>query len=128
MACAVVEQRREGIREILIGKIPAAPYEGKWTFPGGPVEKGESPEAGLRRALDSLLGLKPIVHVGQPPFDKVWDGVTLRWRFFFCEAQSDAIHNHHYQEIRWVSVGSLREYEFDPAAQQVVDWMLESPD
>ena len=26
--------------------------------------------------------------------------------------------------LRWVKVGQLREYDFDPATQQVVDWLL----
>ena len=125
MSCGMIEQTRLGVREVLIGRIPSPPYENKWTFPGGPVEQGEAPEAALRRALESLLGMKAIIHRGQPPFDQPWDGVTLRWRYFFCEGREADVHNHHYAEIRWVPVGSLREYDFDPVAQQVVDWMLE---
>lgn len=125
MACGVIEQTRNGQREVLIGRIPSPPYEGKWTFPGGPVEKGESPEPALRRALQSLLGMNVEIRFGQPPFDMAWDDVVIRWRFFFCEGRESDVHNTHYAEIRWVQVGSLREYEFDPVAQQVVDWMLD---
>ncbi len=125
MACGVVEQVREGVREVLIARIPAPPYEGKWTFPGGPVERGESPEAALRRATESLLGLKVEIRFGQPPFDFAWDEVLVRWRYFSCQGRAAEVRNRHYGEIRWVPAGSLREYEFDPVAQQVVDWMLE---
>ena len=124
MACGVVEQLRLGAREILIGRIPGPPYEGRWTFPGGPVERGEAPEAALRRAMESLLGLKVEVRSGQPPFDLAWDDVVMRWRFFFCQAVGE-VRNTHYGEVRWIPPGALREYEFDPAAQQVVDWLLE---
>lgn len=127
MACGVVEQHRDGVREVLIGKIPVAPYQGKWTFPGGPVERGEAPEEALRRALDSLLGMSALIRVGQPPFDQLWDGVNLRWRYFFCEGRASDVHNSHFEEVRWVPTGALCEYEFDPVAQQVVDWMLEEP-
>jgi len=126
MACGVVEQTRKGMREVLIGRIPAAPYEGQWTFPGGPVERGEAPEAALRRAMDSLLGLQVEIRTGQPPFDHAWDDVVMRWRYYFCEARAADTANRHYAEIRWVPVPSLREYEFEPVAQQVVDWILEA--
>lgn len=125
MACAVVEQTRDGMREVLIGRIPNQPYKGQWTFPGGPVERGEAPEAALRRALECLLGLKVEVRFGQPPFDLPWDDVMMRWRFYFCEGRAEDIRNTHFSEVRWVQLGSLREYEFDPVAQQVVDWLLE---
>lgn len=124
MACGVVERVRHGKREILIGRVPGPPYEDKWTFPGGPVERGESPEAALRRALDSLLGLQVEVRSGQPPFDLAWDDVVIRWRFFFCQVAGE-VQNTHYREVRWVAPGDLQEYEFEPAAQQVVDWLLE---
>jgi len=125
MACGVVEQMRDGVREVLIGRIPVPPYEGKWTFPGGPVEPGEPPESTLRRSVESLLGMRVEIRMGQPPFDMPWDDVVVRWRYFFCEGRAEDVHNKHYDEVRWVCIGSLREYEFDPVAQQVVDWMLE---
>jgi ADP-ribose pyrophosphatase YjhB (NUDIX family) len=125
MACGVIEQTRDGMREVLICRIPNEPYQWKWTFPGGPVERGEAPEAALRRALESLLGLKVEIRFGQPPFDLSWDDVLMRWRFFFCEGREEDVQNTHFAEIRWERVGSLREYEFDPVAQQVVDWLLE---
>jgi 8-oxo-dGTP pyrophosphatase MutT (NUDIX family) len=125
MACGVVEQVRAGVREVLIGRIPVPPYEGKWTFPGGPVEAGEAAEAALRRAMESLLGLRVEIRFGQPPFDLAWDEVLTRWRYFFCDGRAADVHNTHFAEIRWVPVGSLREYEFDPPAQQVTDWILE---
>jgi 8-oxo-dGTP pyrophosphatase MutT (NUDIX family) len=125
MASGVVEQVREGTREVLIGRIPSAPYEGKWTFPSGPVESGEPPESALRRAMESLLGMPVDVKFGQPPFDSTWDEVLIRWRYFFCQGRASDVHNTHFSEVRWVSIGSLQEYEFDPPAQQVVDWLLE---
>lgn len=125
MACAIIHRTRDGMREILIGKNPAAPYEDRWSFPGGPVEPGEPPEAALRRALRSTLGLAVDVQWGQPPFDQAWDGVPTRWRYFFCEHPGGEVHNTHYREVRWVPDGALREYEYDPVSQQVVDWILE---
>lgn len=127
MASAVIHRTRQGTREVLIGKIPTAPYEGRWTFPGGPVEEGESPEAAVRRTLHGLLAINVRVVCGQPPFDQPWDQVMCRWRFFFCEATACKVHNEYFAQIRWVPEAALREYDFDPVSQRVVDWMLEQP-
>ena len=71
------------------------------------------------------LAIQPQILYGQPPFDHSYDDVTYRWRFLFAEAGDASINNRHYEELRWVPRQSLREYEFDPVSQQVVDWMLE---
>ena len=62
---------------------------------------------------------------GQPPFDQSYDDVLYRWRFFFCDGTGCRLHNDYYAQIRWVPEAALREYEFDPVSQRVVDWMLD---
>ncbi len=129
---AVIERTRAGMREMMIAKSARAPFPGKWTFPGGAAEAGESPEAALRRILREQLNASVEIIQGQPPFDQRWDNILARWRFYFCDmggeeqgGESEAINNRYYGEIRWVPRVALREYEFDPVSQQVVDWMLE---
>jgi hypothetical protein len=125
MAAAVIQRIQQGRQEILIGRNPAEPYKDKWAFPCGPVERGESPEDALRRALRTLLGCVATIKFGQPPIDLEYDGVMCRWRFFFCEGAGSKIANHHFAETRWVLMGTLREYDFDPVSTHVVDWLLE---
>jgi 8-oxo-dGTP diphosphatase len=125
MACAIIEHTREAQRETLIAKLTRDPYVGKWTFPGGAGEPGEAPEVSLRRLLREQLGLNVEIIYGQPPFDQEYDGLEYRWRFFFCDATGQAINNKYYEEVRWVPRATLREYDFEPVSQRVVDWMLE---
>lgn len=128
LVSAVVERSRETMRELLIARLHGPPYEGRWTFPSGPLEAGEPPEEAVRRVLRGLEGLEAQIVFGQPPFDHVWDDVMCRWRFYFCQATCDKIRHHDFAELRWVNKPSLREYEFDPVSQQVVDWLLEAQD
>lgn len=125
MTAAVITRKGQGTEEVLIGKIPADPYKGLWTFPAGPVEEGEMPEVALRRALRSLLNMRVEIICGQPPFDQPWDDVTCRWRFYFCNGAGSTVDNQHFAEVRWVPRGDLREYDFDPVSLQVARWMLE---
>jgi len=127
MAAAVVDRTRDGFPEVLIAKIPTPPYEGRWTFPNGPIDEGEPPESALRRALRSLLRMSVHVICSQPPFDHQWDDVLCRWRIFFCDGTGSEMDNQYFTEIRWVPRITLSEYDFDPVSQQVVDWLLEEP-
>lgn len=128
MSRGVIHRLRDGSREVLIVRLAGEPYMDRWCFPGGMVEEGEQPEVALRDWLGKRLGLKVEILYGQPPFDAPWDEAMTRWRFFFCEyVVQDEVSDSYYAEQRWVLEGSLREYEFDPVSQQVVDWMLEKP-
>lgn len=127
MAAAVIDRTRGGMREVLIGKLPDAPYAGLWCFPFGPIEQGEMPEPALRRSLRTMLGINVRIVCAQPPFDQTFDDMTFRWRFFFCEASGEKMHNMYFDQVRWVPRASLREYDFDPVSRHVVDWILEDP-
>jgi 8-oxo-dGTP diphosphatase len=125
MAAAVIERVRDAKPEVLIARRGSRPHENKWCFPGGTVEKGESPEAGLRRLLKEQLNIAVPIQFGQPPLDHSWDGMIHRWRFFFCDGSDTDVNNTQYDEVRWVISATLREYDFEPVSQQVVDWLLE---
>ena len=47
----------EGARVLVTRRGPAMAMPGKWEFPGGKVERGESPEAALTREVAEELGL-----------------------------------------------------------------------
>ncbi len=60
VTCAIIE--REG--KILIARRAAdQKLAGKWEFPGGKVEAGESPEECLKRELEEEFGIQ--VEVGR---------------------------------------------------------------
>jgi hypothetical protein len=54
------------------------------------------------------------------------DGREVEMRYFFCGVMDGEPRPGPYAEIRWVSKGHLREYEFDAPSKPVVDWLLES--
>jgi 8-oxo-dGTP diphosphatase len=55
VACALIDA--DG-RVLLAKRPPGRPLAGLWEFPGGKVERGETPEAALIRELEEELSIR----------------------------------------------------------------------
>jgi len=100
-------------------------YADRWTFPGGPVGSDESPEAALRRHLRERLGVEIEIQVGQPPFVYEIFGQQVTYRYYICGIIVGEPATNYWPEVRWVGRVQLSEYDFDPPAKQVADWLME---
>jgi 8-oxo-dGTP diphosphatase len=113
-ACALIDRDKR----VLIAKRPSGkPMAGLWEFPGGKVEKGETPEDTIIRELAEELAvtvskacLAPLTfashdyrefHILMPLF------VCRRWG-------GEAVPREH-QELKWVRPNGLRDYPMPPA-------------
>ncbi len=115
---------QNGRRELLIARrFDSLPFGGLWEFPAGRVRAGESPEAALRRVAVAKLGIQIEIDVGQPPFVHERDKQILTFRYFFAHVAAGQARPIRYAEVRWVATGQLCEYDFEPAAKQVADWL-----
>ena len=97
-----------------------------WRFPRGFADADESPEQAMRRTAYEQLGIHVEIVVGQPPVTAMLDGREVEMRCFFCGVADGEPRPGPYVEIRWVSRGHLREYEFDDPSKPVVEWLLET--
>lgn len=123
-ARAVIE-RRHG--EYLIVRPRSDRGEQPWEFPGGRLLPRESPEAAARRICGDMLGTRLEIHLGQPPFVYNYGTHSVTYRYFFCGAIGRP-EPAGCAELRWVIAGQLRDYVFEPASQQVADWLVQSAD
>ncbi|KHT27495.1 8-oxo-dGTP diphosphatase MutT [Pectobacterium carotovorum] len=96
---------------------------GMWEFPGGKVEKGETPEQALIRELHEETGIE--ASAPQALNDKTFSTperiITLH--FFLVETWQGEPYGREGQESRWVSVDELREEEFPPANAEMIRWL-----
>ncbi len=108
--------------------LPSSPDDQTrlWQFPRGLAKIDESPEQAMRRTAHEKLGIHVEIVVGQPPVSAEINGQEVEMRCFFCGVADGVPHPGPYAEIRWVSRGHLREYEFDDPSKPVVEWLLES--
>jgi 8-oxo-dGTP diphosphatase len=104
------------------------PLKGKWEFPGGTVEYGETPEACLRREIKEELDID--VDVGEYFRESIYQfeyGAIqlLAYRVYWITGEITLMVHDDY---KWVNIGRLLEYNLAPAdiplAEEIMkhDW------
>ena len=102
-------------------------FPGKWEFPGGKIEGGESPEAALRRELHEELGINAEIA------EEVWrtahqyPGHTAIELIFFSVRQFEGdLERRAFQQIRWVDPQGLARYDFLEADKPLIEQLANS--
>jgi 8-oxo-dGTP diphosphatase len=97
-------------------------HAGKWEFPGGKREAGESIEECLRRELAEELGIE--AEVGR----EVWrtehsypDRPPVALTFFVVLAYRGSLVNRAFAAVRWMAVSELPTLDFLAADRELVD-------
>lgn len=111
---------------VLIGKRKRGKrFAGNWEFPGGTLEKGETPEECLKRELREELDLD--VEVGELFCSATADyapGWTVRLLAYRATVISGTFCLNDHEEIRWVRPTELTGYDFPEADRPVVEKLV----
>ena len=117
VAAAVIEV--DG-RVLVSRRLDSAHQGGKWEFPGGKLEAGESATHALVRELHEELGITaleyhPLIRIHyEYPEKRVLLDVWKVNRF------SGTAHGREGQAIQWLSLEQLSDYEFPPANSPII--------
>ncbi len=114
VAAAIV---RRGNRVLIARRSSNDALAGKWEFPGGKVETGESPEECLRREMYEEFNLRVNVkdYYGNSLFEH--KGIKMELLGYLTEildAEENLCLNVH-DEIQWPHIGELERYDFASA-------------
>ncbi len=119
VACALVDV--DGC--VLLAKRPEGrSMAGLWEFPGGKVEKGETPEAALVRELEEELGIT-VPEKCLAPFTFAshrYEAFHLLMPLYVCRNWDGDITPRLGQEIAWVRPNRLADYPMPPADEPLV--------
>jgi len=116
VACALVDEDR---RVLIAKRSNNKSSAGKWEFPGGKIEKNETPEEALIRELDEELDIKTQEACLAPlTFSSYsYENFHLLMPFYVCrkwqgqprlQKQTDLIAH---QELKWIKPRDLHKFE-----------------
>lgn len=114
----------DGGRCLVARRGPAMAEPGKWEFPGGKVEPGETPREALARELREELGLE--VEVGRllgRGTGRI-DGLTLRLDVYLAVLRRGRPVPHEHDAVVWAGPEELARLEWAAADVPVVARLL----
>jgi 8-oxo-dGTP diphosphatase len=82
-------------------------YAGYWEFPGGKVEKGETPREALVRELREELEIEVLAATPWIVREHVYEHAHVRLNFFRVTAWRGEIKDHVHAALSWQRVGSI---------------------
>ena len=104
---------------------------GLWEFPGGKIERDETPEDACRRELSEELQVRVTNLRDFYTVEYDYPDFHLSMECFFCEledASKEPQRSDRQLDIRWVSRRSLATLEWMPADQGLIDALSETHD
>ena len=127
VVCALIE--RDG--HVLMAQRPAHKHlGGKWEFPGGKIEPGETAEAALHRELQEELGSTVEILRPLAPHTHAYATVTVQLIPFVVRltAGSPAPQTHEHAALQWVPAGELLTLDLPEADVPIItDYLASVP-
>ena len=117
VTAAVIE--RDG-RVLIARRKSGDRFGGVWEFPGGKLEPGETPEAGLRREIDEELGMSIGIGPGLGSFPYVSPAWSIELIAFRAVWTTGTMILREHDEVRWVAPGELASYAFAEPDRPIV--------
>ena len=124
VAAAIVDHLEAPRRLLAARRSAPKSLAGRWEFPGGKVERGESHHDALRREIREELGVT--IRIGNPvpgPLDGAWPvlrGYVMRiWLAEIDDGEPAPLLDH--DEVRWLDAGQWHDVPWLEADVPIVD-------
>lgn len=102
---------RKGDMVMLCQRNATARYALQWEFPGGKIEKGESPEKALIRELEEELGITAVINCLMHSEESLYpDGGKFLVHFYLIDEYSGTPRNKVFHTFEWVKPENLLDY------------------
>lgn len=124
VVCGVIEQNGRFLC-MQKGQTKYVYTTGKWEFPGGKVELGESPERALHRELLEEMDYEVKVGDFLGEVTHTYPDFTISMQAFRCSAVSPEFQCKEHQSFRWCSLEEMDDLDWCEADKAIVG-MLKS--
>jgi len=118
--------RKENV--VLIARRgPNQSFPGKWEFPGGHVDEGETHQESLTREITEELGMRVLVGESILKFEYDYqrsDGKKHRFFAFWCQVPEGEPSLTVHDEYAWVKIEELPSYDFIEADRQLIKFLM----
>ncbi|MGG1218228.1 8-oxo-dGTP diphosphatase MutT [Priestia endophytica] len=93
---------------------------GKWEFPGGKIEPGETPEECLAREIREELRID--VEIGSFYDDNVFGSKdqAIHLLFYWAEVMNGEVTSVVHDDVKWITIKELARFDFAPADIPIV--------
>ena len=98
---------------------------GKWEFPGGKVEAGESAAEALKRELHEELSIVASVGPALAVVSYEYEEFSIELHPFMVEIVEGIAHPHEHEELRWVTMGEAETLDWAAADVPVLEELRE---
>lgn len=96
------------------------PLAGKWEFPGGKIEPGETPEECLVREIREELRVE--VEIGSFYDDNVYGSKdqTIHLLFYWAKVINGEVTPIVHDDVKWITIKELASFDYAPADMPIV--------
>ena len=91
-----------------------------WEFAGGKVEPGESRKQALIRECQEELAVTVAVQDVFMEVDHVYPDLTVHLTLFNASIAEGIPQKIEHNDLRWITVGEIDQYEFCPADEEIL--------
>ncbi len=99
-------------------------HAGKWEFPGGKIEPGETPQQCIIREIREELNIEVSVLEKLPAFSHQYPDKVIELLAFICTCKDEIIIPGEHQRIVWLSPGDLGCLNWSEADVKVLHYLV----
>ena len=96
---------------------------GLWEFPGGKLEKGESPEDCLKREILEELGVQIAIKQKILTIKHSYTQFRVTLNVFTCDLKPGRIRATSCDQWKWVSLKKINQYPFPAANVKILNYL-----